>query len=320
MDYVRGGQFPLADYVRGDNICGGTESAPTPALYTCRGMQGRNIPHRKYGGPVGRAAVMTCTYAICGRAHMHIWDLRTCTYSICGRSHMHIWDLRTCTYAICGLAHMHIWDLRTCTYAICGLAHMHIGDLRTCTYGLAHTRFAEVQLFPRGCHVATTWRTRCNHVATTWKQLHFRKSRMCKSAIPDMHMCTSANCVCASPQIPDVHVHVHVRKSRMCKSANPRCACVHVRKSSMCKSANPRCACVHVRMQIAYVHVMTAVTYRATVGTYWAVSSQGQATHNTHAHVYKYIAYAHIKTSRTIDAQTKGAATLSNIMSDHTHG
>ena len=28
---------------------------------------------------------------------------------------------------------MHIWDLRTCTYAICGLAH---------------TRFAEVQLFP----------------------------------------------------------------------------------------------------------------------------------------------------------------------------
>ena len=32
-DYVRGpwGQFPLADYVRGDKICGGTESAPTPA-------------------------------------------------------------------------------------------------------------------------------------------------------------------------------------------------------------------------------------------------------------------------------------------------
>ena len=30
-DYVRGGQFPLADYVPGDKICGGTESAPTPA-------------------------------------------------------------------------------------------------------------------------------------------------------------------------------------------------------------------------------------------------------------------------------------------------
>ena len=34
MDYVHGGQFPQADYVRGggggDKICGGTESAPTP--------------------------------------------------------------------------------------------------------------------------------------------------------------------------------------------------------------------------------------------------------------------------------------------------
>ena len=106
----------------------------------------------------------------------------------------------TCTYVVCGRAHMHIWGLRTCTYAICGLAH---------------TRFAEVQLFPRGCHVATTWRTRCNHVATTWKQLHFSKSRMCKSA-------------------------------------NPRCACVHVRKSSMCKSANPRCASVHVMTAATY--------------------------------------------------------------------
>ena len=53
----------------------------------------------------------------------------------------------------------------------------------------------------------------------TWKQLHFRKSRMCTSAnrvcaspqIPDVHVCTSANRVCASPQIPDVHV---------CTSAN----------------------------------------------------------------------------------------------------
>ena len=27
-DYIRVGQFPLADYVRGDKICGGTESAP----------------------------------------------------------------------------------------------------------------------------------------------------------------------------------------------------------------------------------------------------------------------------------------------------
>ena len=30
-DYVRGGQFPLAGYVRGEKICGGTESAPTTA-------------------------------------------------------------------------------------------------------------------------------------------------------------------------------------------------------------------------------------------------------------------------------------------------
>ena len=99
-----------------------------------------------------------------------------------------------------------------------------------------NTRFAEVQLFPRGAtwrHVVTTWQPRGEHVVTTWKQLHFRKSRMCKSANPYMHMCTSANCGCAC---------VHVRKSCMCKSANLRCACVHVRKSSMCTSANRVCA------------------------------------------------------------------------------
>ena len=133
-----------------------------------------------------------------------------------------------------------IRDLRTCTHActsgICGLAHTRFADVHTCTSGicgLAHTRFAEVQCF----HVVEP---RGEHVVTTWKQLHFRKSRKCKSANPSLH----------------------VRKLRMCKSANPRCACVHVRKSSMCKSANPRCA----RPQIAYVHVMTAATYRATVG------------------------------------------------------
>ena len=94
-----------------------------------------------------------------------------------------------------------------------------------------NTRFAEVLLFPRGCHVATTWR----HVVTTWQP---RGEHVVTTWQPRGNNCTSANRVCASPQIPDMH---------MCTSANPRCACVHVRKSCMGKSANPRCACVHVR-------------------------------------------------------------------------
>ena len=97
---------------------------------------------------------------------------------------------------------MHIWDLRTCTYAICGLAH---------------TRFAEVQLFPRGCHVATTWQTRCNHVA-------------------------------ALPQI----AYVQVRKSRMCKSARPQIAYVQVRKSQMCMCARPQIEYVHIMTAATY--------------------------------------------------------------------
>ena len=61
----------------------------------------------------------------------------------------------------------------------------------------------------------------------TWKQLHFRKSRMCKSANPRcacVHVRKSRMCNSASPQIPDVHACVHVRKSQMCTSANRRCA------------------------------------------------------------------------------------------------
>ena len=90
-----------------------------------------------------------------------------------------------------GCHDVHIRDLWTCTHAHLGFADLHIRDLRMCTHaicGRAHTRFAEVQLFPRGCHVATTWQTRCNHVATTWKQLYFRKvrkSQMCMCARHD---------------------------------------------------------------------------------------------------------------------------------------
>ena len=178
---------------------------------------------------------------------------------------MHIWDLRTCTYSICGLAHMHIWDLRTCTYAICGLAN---------------TRFAEVQLFPRGCHVATTWQTRCNHVATTWKQLHFRKSRICKSAyayvhvrklrmcksaqIPDVHVCTSANRVCASPQIPDVHV---------CTSANRVCASPQITDVHMCTSANRVCARHDSRDLPGHRRYAILFTYVAYVTVYVAINA-----------------------------------------------
>ena len=135
---------------------------------------------------------------------MHICNLRT-------RSHAHL----RFADAICGRAHMHIWDLRTCTYAICGRA-----IVSTC--------------LPRGCNVFATllpWQTRGNN-------------------------CTSANRVCARPQIPDVHV---------CTSANRRCACVRVRKSRMCMHVPKSQMCMCARPQIADVHVMTAATYRANV-------------------------------------------------------
>ena len=75
------------------------------------------------------------------------------------------------------------WDLRTCTYAICGRACTHAHLHGIC--GLAHTRFAEVQLFTPGCNVVTTCSPRGNNCTS-------RKSQMCMR-------------VCASPQIPDVH-------------------------------------------------------------------------------------------------------------------
>ena len=68
---------------------------------------------------------------------------------------VHIRDLRTCTHAHLGFADLHILDLRTCTHAHLAFADLHIRDLRKCN---------------------------CFHVVATWKQLHFRKSRMCKSA------------------------------------------------------------------------------------------------------------------------------------------
>ena len=158
---------------------------------------------------------------------------------------------------------MHIWDLRTCTYAICGLAH---------------TRFAEVQLFPRGCHVATMWRTRCNHVETialpqiAYVQVH--KSQICICARPQIvyvQVRKSQMCMCARPQI----AHVQVRKSQMCMCARLQIEYVQVRKSQMCMCARLQIKyvqvrksqmCMCARQQITYVHVMTAATYRATVG------------------------------------------------------
>ena len=130
--------------------------------------------------------------------------------------------------------------MHTCTSGMCGLAHtrfadLHIRDLRKCNCFHVATTWRT-----RCNHVATTWRTRCNHVATTWKQLHIRKSRMCMSVNP---RCTSANRVCASPQIPDVHV---------CTSANRVCASPQIPDVYACTSANRVCASPQI--PDVYVH------------------------------------------------------------------
>ena len=117
---------------------------------------------------------------------------------------VHIRDLRTCTHVHLGFADLHILDLRTCTHAHLGFADLHIRDLRKCNC------FHVVATWqPRGEHVVTTWQPRGNNCTSA--------NRVCASPqIPDVHVCTSANRVCASPQIPDVHV---------CTSANRVCAC-----------------------------------------------------------------------------------------------
>ena len=57
-------------------------------------------------------------------------------------------------------------------------------------------------------HVVATWQPRGNNCTSA--------NRVCASLqIPDVHVCTSANRVCASPQIPVVHV---------CTSTNRVCA------------------------------------------------------------------------------------------------
>ena len=103
-----------------------------------------------------------------------------------------------------GCHDMHIWDLWTCISAICRLAH---------------TQFAEMQLFPCGCNMFATWLQHVFHVVATWQ--------------PHGNNCISANRVCASPQIPDVHA---------CMSANPRCARPQIADVHVCTSANHRCA------------------------------------------------------------------------------
>ena len=143
-------------------------------------------------------------------------------------------------------------DVHTCTSGICGLAHTRFADVRTCTSGicrLAHTRFAEVQLFPRGCHVVATWQPRGNNCTSA--------NRVCASpqiayvqvrkSHADVHVFTSANRVCASPQIPDVHV---------CTSANRACASPQIPDVHVSTSANR-----------VYVHARhdSRDLYRATV-------------------------------------------------------
>ena len=74
-------------------------------------------------------------------------------------------------------------DVHTCTSGICGLAH---------------SRFADVQLFPRGNN-CTSANPRCACVQV-------RKSRMCKPQIAYVHVRKSQLSMCARPQIADVHV------------------------------------------------------------------------------------------------------------------
>ena len=143
---------------------------------------------------------------------------------------------------ICGLAHTRFADVHTSTSGICGLAHtrfadLHIRDLRTCTYAICVRTCTLRDL--RTCeHVVDTWQPRGNNCTSA--------NRVCASPqIPDVHVCTSPNCVCASPQIPDVHV---------CTSANCVCASPQIPDVHVCTSANRVCA----SPQIPDVHVCTS--------------------------------------------------------------
>ena len=84
-----------------------------------------------------------------------------------------------------GCHDVHIWDLQTCT-------HAHLARSGIC--GLAHMRFADVQLFLRGCNVFGYNVFATSVVVATWHHLETIER-------PQIAMC-----MCARPQIAYVHV------------------------------------------------------------------------------------------------------------------
>ena len=114
----------------------------------------------KYGGPVGH-----------GCYDVHVCDLRTCTYSICGRAHVHI--------CVSGKHVATTW-LARCnhveTIARLQIAYVHVRksklDVHVCT-SINHT--------------SANRRCACEHARPQIAYVHVRKSQMC------MCMCTSAN-------------------------------------------------------------------------------------------------------------------------------
>ena len=161
--------------------------------------------------------VLTITKYKC--VHVHYMYMYFCAHMYMYTIHKHMCTCTCIVYTRTTDQNMHRTCVRwpavmTCTYAICGRAHMHIWDLRTCTYAL------------RKCNcfqLVATWLQCVRHVVAMWQ--------------PRGNNCTSANCVhvCASPQIPDVHV---------CTSANRVCA----RHDSCNLSGHRTCAYIHVHM------------------------------------------------------------------------
>ena len=82
-----------------------------------------------------------------------------------------------------------------------GCHDVHIRNLRTCTH--AHLGFADLHirdLQKCKCHVVATWQPRGNNCTSA--------NRVCASPqIPDVHVCTSANCVCARHDSRDLPGH-----------------------------------------------------------------------------------------------------------------
>ena len=83
---------------------------------------------------------MTCTSAICGRAHMHIWDLRTCTYAICGRAivstwkQLHVHKSQMCMCVRLQIAYVQVCKSQMCMCARPQIVYVHVMTAATYMY------------------------------------------------------------------------------------------------------------------------------------------------------------------------------------------